>query len=124
MIRALLGEGRGVTIAAQGSPAPIRQASLPRASLTQAGLTHRLGSKLPPSVPVTTWRQVIGLLVDVMAWIAAATELLMEKYSDCVILLGIILVNASTSFYGMRKSGNAVDGSRPSSAAASASSAS
>ena len=75
----------------------------------EARLEH--GPNKLPSSEVPVWRQVLGLLTQPMAlmmWIAAAIELLIENYPDCAILLGIILVNASISFYEMRKSGNAV----------------
>ena len=84
-------------------------AGLTLAKAEEARLEH--GPNKLPSSEVPVWRQVVGLLTQPMAlmmWIAAAIELLIENYPDCGILLGIILVNASISFYEMRKSGNAV----------------
>ena len=75
----------------------------------EARLEH--GPNKLPSSEVPVWRQMLGLLTQPMAlmmWTAAAIELLIENYPDCAILLGIILVSASISFYEMRKSGNAV----------------
>jgi H+-transporting ATPase len=64
-----------------------------------------------PSTEIPVWRQVLSLLTQPMAlmmWVAAVIEALIENYPDMGILLGIILTNASISFYEMRKSGNAV----------------
>ena len=82
--------------------------------LSQAEAAERLlryGPNKLPSTKVPVWKQVLKLLTQPMAlmmWVAAVIEAGIENFPDMVILLGIITINASISFYEMRKSGNAV----------------
>ena len=82
--------------------------------LTEQEAKERLDKYGPNTLPSTetpAWKQILNLLTQPMAlmmWVAALIEALIANYPDMGILLGIIVVNASISFYETQKSGNAV----------------